>query len=135
MKVSYTTINLPSNIFTTFQFNDILLIYSINLLLLGITCCGPVPDDWDWNESQDDDTKLPNFSNFDDWVESHEGRQAMSSFDESKWPKCGVCGARSNCETSIRRYWEPCCICDAFICESHKAKYCSSKCRAEGRKK
>mmetsp|Transcript_38531 Transcript_38531/g.43396 ORF Transcript_38531/g.43396 Transcript_38531/m.43396 type:complete len:97 (+) Transcript_38531:106-396(+) len=80
--------------------------------------------------------KKPNFDTFDAWVESREGRKAMNSWDdESKWPECAVCGATSNSEMDIRRYWEGCYMCDAFICENHKATYCSSKCRAAGRKK
>mmetsp|Transcript_47 Transcript_47/g.54 ORF Transcript_47/g.54 Transcript_47/m.54 type:complete len:99 (-) Transcript_47:21-317(-) len=38
-----------------------------------------------------------------------------------------VCGATSNSETDIRRYWEGCWMCDAFICEHHQATYCSSQ--------
>lgn len=76
------------------------------------------------------------WATFDDWVETAEGREAMNGHDEnlSGCPECAVCGDRTNDECEVRRNWEPCSICDKWICNRHSAKYCGSACRAEGRK-
>ena len=76
----------------------------------------------------------PTFMDFEEWVHSPEGREAMRSDDEDKWPECAVCGATSNDESGIIRYWKPCCNCDKFICHRHQAKYCGAACRGDGRK-
>lgn len=60
----------------------------------------------------------------------------MNGYDENLTgcPECAICGDRTNDETDIRRYWEPCGMCEKWICARHSAKYCSSACRSAARK-